>query len=168
MLRFSQEFWTHSNSETGQKKWCAVASRLESNSALLDFRSMSDREKRQLVQEVNILRDIKHDNIVRYYEREVDKDNCRIFIITEYCEGGDLAGLIKRCKKEGYVCYPRRSLPALLTFYCHCFRKMMNEDAIWNFFAQLVFALHACHTGEMIPNVHTSPGKSASHTILHR
>ncbi len=62
---------------------------------------MSTAEKKQLVAEVNILRELKHPNIVRYYERYVDKDNCLIYIITEYCEGGDLAAIIKRCKKEG-------------------------------------------------------------------
>ncbi|KAJ3028239.1 UNVERIFIED_CONTAM: G2-specific serine/threonine protein kinase [Siphonaria sp. JEL0065] len=42
---------------------------------------MNDREKKQLVAEVNILRELRHPNIVRYYER-------------------DLAGIIKQCKKE--------------------------------------------------------------------
>lgn len=69
----------------------------------IDYRKMTDKEKRQLVAEVNILRELRHPNIVRYYERIVDKDNCMIYIIMEYCEGGDLASVIKRCKKEGLV-----------------------------------------------------------------
>ncbi|KAJ3324060.1 hypothetical protein HDV06_000601 [Boothiomyces sp. JEL0866] len=68
---------------------------------------MTEKEKIQLVAEVNILRNLRHPNIVRYYERFVDRSNCQIYIImgiglltTEYCEGGDLAGIIKRCRKE--------------------------------------------------------------------
>jgi serine/threonine protein kinase len=42
---------------------------------------MSEKEKNQLVAEVNILRDLKHPNIVRYYDRYVDKPNGLIHII---------------------------------------------------------------------------------------
>lgn len=44
-------------------------------------------EKKQLVSEVNILKDIKHAHIVRYYERILDKENCMIYIVMEYCAG---------------------------------------------------------------------------------
>lgn len=56
----------------------------------IDYRKMGEKEKRQLVAEVNILRELKHPNIVRYYERFVDRENCLIYIIMEYCEGGAL------------------------------------------------------------------------------
>ncbi|KAJ3276553.1 Serine/threonine-protein kinase Nek2 [Terramyces sp. JEL0728] len=42
----------------------------------------------------------------------------------EYCEGGDLAGIIKRCRKE---------------------KQFIPEDVIWNLFAQLALALNECH-----------------------
>ena len=51
---------------------------------------MNDKEKQQIVAEVNILRDLNHPNIVRFYDRLVDKRNQKIYIIMEYCEGGDL------------------------------------------------------------------------------
>ena len=69
----------------------------------IDYRKMSDREKKQLVTEVNILRELQHPNIVRYYERIVDREQSLIHIIMEYCEGGDLAGVIKRCRTEKYA-----------------------------------------------------------------
>jgi NIMA (never in mitosis gene a)-related kinase len=47
----------------------------------IDFKKMSEKEKMQLVAEVNILRELRHPNIVRYYERFVDRDNCLIYII---------------------------------------------------------------------------------------
>jgi len=72
---------------------------------------MSDKEKQHIVAEVNILRDLKHPNIVRYYDRIVDKKNTKIYIIMEYCEGGDIGSLIKKCKKNKvyynkyYLCF---------------------------------------------------------------
>jgi len=38
----------------------------------LNYGKMSEKEKQQLVAEVNILRDLKHPNIVRYYDRYSD------------------------------------------------------------------------------------------------
>ena len=61
---------------------------------------MSEKEKLQLVSEVNILREISNPNIVRYIERYVDKESCRIHILMEYCEGGDLAAIIKRLRAD--------------------------------------------------------------------
>jgi serine/threonine protein kinase len=52
---------------------------------------MSDKEKQQLVSEVNILRELKHSNIVKYVDRIIDKNDQTIFIVMEYCAGGDMA-----------------------------------------------------------------------------
>jgi len=93
----------------------------------IDFRKMNDREKRQLVNEVNILRELRHSNIVRYYERIVDRESCMIYIVMEYCEGGDLAAIIRRCRKEG---------------------RFIPESVIWSLFIQLLQALNECHTGQ--------------------
>jgi NIMA (never in mitosis gene a)-related kinase len=46
------------------------------------------------------LRELRHPNIVRYYDRIIDKERSRIYIIMEFCEQGDMAALIKRCKKQ--------------------------------------------------------------------
>ncbi|KAI8818905.1 kinase-like domain-containing protein [Fimicolochytrium jonesii] len=108
----------------------------------IDYRKMSERERKQLVAEVNILRELRHPHIVRYYERHVDKGNSMIYIIMEYCEGGDLAAVIRKARKTG---------------------QRFQEAHIWNILAQLLLALHECHQG--------SPGssKSGSHPpILHR
>jgi NIMA (never in mitosis gene a)-related kinase len=35
-----------------------------------------------------------------YYDRIIDKKNTKIYIIMEFCEGGDIARLIKKCKKN--------------------------------------------------------------------
>ena len=90
----------------------------------LDYGQMSEKEKEQIVSEVNILRELKHPNIVRYYDRIIDKKHSRIYIIMEYCEGGDLNQLIKRCKKTG---------------------EFIAEDIIWKIFTQVLLAVHVIH-----------------------
>lgn len=61
---------------------------------------MSDREKQQLVTEVNILRELRSTHIVKYHDRIVEKSSSKIFIIMEYCEGGDVGRTIKKCKRD--------------------------------------------------------------------
>lgn len=56
---------------------------------------MTSREKQQLVTEVNLLKGLDHTNIVRYEDRIVDKKSTKVFIIMEYCEGGDLGSYLK-------------------------------------------------------------------------
>ena len=51
---------------------------------------MSEKEKQQLVSEVNILRELRHPNIVKYYDRIIDKEKSRIYIVMEHCEQGDM------------------------------------------------------------------------------
>ena len=58
-------------------------------------------QKKQLVSEVNILRELKHPNIVQYFDRFVDRENYMIYIIMEFCSHGDLGSLIKKCRKKG-------------------------------------------------------------------
>ena len=57
---------------------------------------MNEKEKNQLVNEVNILWEMKHPFIVKYVDRIIDKDNQKIYILMEYCQGGDLGSLIKK------------------------------------------------------------------------
>lgn len=90
----------------------------------INYGTMSEKEKQLIVSEVNILRELRHPNIVRYYDRVIDKRSTQLYIITEYCEGGDLLGLIRTLKAE---------------------RKQIEEDRIWDYFAQLILALRNCH-----------------------
>jgi NIMA (never in mitosis gene a)-related kinase 2 len=66
----------------------------------LNYAKMSDKEKKMLVSEVNILRELSHQNIVKYYDRVIDRDHSKIFIVMEYCEGGDISTLIRTSRKE--------------------------------------------------------------------
>jgi serine/threonine protein kinase len=119
---------------------------------------MSEKEKHLLVSEVrdpnrptqphvailkvNILREFRHPHIVRYYDRIIDKGRTKIYIVMEYCAGGDLAAYIKKCRRE---------------------KRRIEEDVIWKaspqaahepsshslafskVFLQMGLALQECH-----------------------
>ncbi|KAH0826861.1 kinase-like domain-containing protein [Lanmaoa asiatica] len=111
----------------------------------LNFERMSDRDRKQIVAEVNILKDLDHEHIVRYHDRYVDRDAGILYILMEYCGGGDLSGIIKQAQKHN------RPVP---------------EDTIWNYFMQILLALQHCHHP---PNYGPdSDGKERRPQILHR
>ena len=83
----------------------------------LNYGKMSEKEKQMLVSEVNILRELSHPNIVRYYDRVIDRDHAKIFIVMEYCEGGDISTMIKSSKKE---------------------KTYIPEDMIWHILGQVL------------------------------
>ena len=93
----------------------------------LNYGSMKEKYKHHISSEINILKELHHPNIVKYYDRIIDKENTKIYIIMEYCPGGDLSQLIKRCRHQ---------------------KQYMNEDIIWKIFSQVVSALYACHTNK--------------------
>ena len=65
-----------------------------------------------------------NENIVRYYERYVDRQKYRLHIIMEYCHNGDLAAQIQRCRRKN---------------------TLIREDTIWSYLAQIAQALSDCH-----------------------
>uniref|UniRef100_G3P677 Serine/threonine-protein kinase Nek2 n=1 Tax=Gasterosteus aculeatus TaxID=69293 RepID=G3P677_GASAC len=91
----------------------------------LDYGTMAENEKQMLVSEVNLLRELKNPNIVRYYDRIIDRTTTTLYIIMEYCEGGDLSSLITRCIKES--------------------RRYLEEQFVLRVTAQLTLALKECH-----------------------
>ena len=73
-----------------------------------------------MVREVNILRELDHPNITKYIERVIDKDKGKIYIIMEYCSGGDLGAFVKNCRRKS---------------------EMIKEDVVWKILMQLSLAL---------------------------
>ncbi|KAL5009383.1 hypothetical protein ScPMuIL_014964 [Solemya velum] len=90
----------------------------------MDYGSMSEAEKQMLVSEVNLLRELRHQHIVRYYDRIIDRSKATIYIIMEYCEGGDLATLISKCRRDSIF---------------------VEEDFVWKMLIQITLALKECH-----------------------
>lgn len=83
------------------------------------------------------MKDLHHEHIVRYHDRYVDRDAGILYILMEYCGGGDLSTVIKQASKTN------RSIP---------------EDTIWNYFMQILLALHHCHH----PNNHGRSGSGGT------
>ncbi|EIW63684.1 uncharacterized protein TRAVEDRAFT_160839 [Trametes versicolor FP-101664 SS1] len=90
----------------------------------LNFERMTERDRKQIVAEVNILKDLHHEHIVRYHDRHVDRDAGILYILMEYCGGGDLCAIIKHAQRHN------RAIP---------------EDTVWNYFMQILLALNHCH-----------------------
>jgi len=95
------------------------------------YGKMSEKERKQLQAELDILRKLNHPNIVRYYEKEHHKESHDLHLYMEYCGNGDLGIMIKDLKaKHAYA----------------------DEELVWTIFAQLVSALYRCHYGEEAPS----------------
>lgn len=108
----------------------------------LNFEKMTEKDRKQIVAEVNILKDLNHEYIVRYHDRFVDRENGYLYILMEYCGGGDLGRLLAKARKHN---------------------KPLAEDRVWRYFHQLLLALDHCHypaTSQNIPS--TSGGSSSS------
>uniref|UniRef100_A0A1J3HRS1 Serine/threonine-protein kinase ATG1 n=1 Tax=Noccaea caerulescens TaxID=107243 RepID=A0A1J3HRS1_NOCCA len=58
----------------------------------IDKKLLSPKVRDNLLKEISILSTIDHPNIIRFYEAIETGD--RIFLVLEYCSGGDLAGYI--------------------------------------------------------------------------
>ncbi|KAI1240592.1 hypothetical protein IHE44_0009021 [Lamprotornis superbus] len=93
----------------------------------LDYGMMTESEKQMLVSEVNLLRELRHPNIVRYYDRIIDRSSTTLYIVMEYCDGGDLASLIAKCAKERHVLH------------------FLDESFVLRVLTQLTLALKECH-----------------------
>lgn len=88
--------------------------------------------------QVNILRELKHPFVVRYYDRIIEKIQAKLYIVMEFCEGGDLGAMIKKARKDG---------------------TSIDEEFIWKVFSQILIALKECHrhkdtTGKAKPILH--------------
>ena len=55
---------------------------------LIKKQDMDDEEKRLLFNEINILKELDHPNIVKMYE--FFEDDRRYYLVTEICKGGEL------------------------------------------------------------------------------
>ena len=114
---------------TGTYGKCAKIMRKKDHRILvwkvMDYGKMSDTEKEFLVSEVNLLRELRHRHIVRYYDRIIDRDNMTLYLVMEYCPNGDLASLIAKNRKEG---------------------RMVDESFIWKISTQIISALKECHS----------------------
>ncbi|KAI6024395.1 kinase-like domain-containing protein [Pisolithus marmoratus] len=90
----------------------------------LDSQRMSEEDRKRIIAETNILKDLVHEHIVRYHDRHIDSESGIIYILMEYCGGGDLSCIIKRAQKNN---------------------RLISEDIIWHYFMEILLALQHCH-----------------------
>lgn len=83
-----------------------------------------------MINEVSVLKKMRHYNVVRYYEKVVDSVNKNLYIVMEYIENGDLQKLIKKKKREA----EQSDHPVKI-----------EERFIWKVMIQTLQALNACH-----------------------
>ncbi|KAG8985376.1 G2-specific serine/threonine protein kinase [Tulasnella sp. 427] len=121
----------------------------------LNFEKMTEKDRKQIVAEVNILKDLNHEYIVRYHDRFVDRENGYLYILMEYCGGGDLGRVLAKARKQN---------------------KPLAEDRVWRYFHQLLLALDHCHypaTSQHVPSTSgggssTEPPARRTQQVLHR
>ncbi|KAJ1525293.1 hypothetical protein ONE63_010116 [Megalurothrips usitatus] len=92
---------------------------------VIGYGSLSEEKKQLLVTEVSLLRDLRHPHIVRYFDRIVCKETKQLYILIEYCPGGDLATVIKTCLRNN---------------------THVEERFVWRVLYQLGSALQTCHS----------------------
>ena len=86
-----------------------------------------DNHKR-LINEISILKALKHPNIIRLIE--VKKTKSHIYIVTEFCNGGDLSGT--------------------LNTYMKIYQKPFSEEIVQHFMRQILSALNYLHRNHII------------------
>ncbi|EUC38900.1 hypothetical protein COCCADRAFT_21655 [Bipolaris zeicola 26-R-13] len=96
----------------------------------ISYLKMSQKEREQLQAELSILKELRHPNIVAYFERDHIKASQDLHLYMEYCGNGDLGRVIRELKNKNQMC---------------------EEEFIWSIFSQIVSALYRCHYGEDPP-----------------
>ncbi|XP_046998656.1 serine/threonine-protein kinase Nek2-like isoform X1 [Schistocerca americana] len=91
----------------------------------IKYGTLSQEQKKRLVSEVNLMSGLHHPNIVEYHDRIIDKTSATLYIIMEWCPGGDLSVLITKCIKRNLS---------------------LDEGFIWRVLYQIARALQACHS----------------------
>ncbi len=95
----------------------------------LNYARMNKKERRMMITEVNILRDIDHQHVVRYYDTIIVREQQKIYLIIEHCPNGDMGALIESYKKK---------------------KCRMEEAFIWRVLGQILLALQSCHNREEV------------------
>jgi serine/threonine protein kinase len=96
----------------------------------ISYQKMSQKEREQLQAELSILKELRHPNIVAYFERDHIKASQDLHLYMEYCGNGDLGRVIRELKNKNQMC---------------------EEEFVWSIFSQIVSALYRCHFGEDPP-----------------
>ena len=89
---------------------------------------------------------------MQYHHHFIDKKALKIYIVMEFCQGGDLQRIVRKCIKA---------------------QEQLSEDFIWKIFAQIVSGLHYCHRRTDLNPINRGEDKPTEATtgpqkIIHR
>ena len=85
--------------------------------------ALNPRTKKYIDNEIGVLRDINHDNIVKLHE--VKETSQFYYLVIEFCNGGDLSGCLENYKKKN--------------------KKPFSEEIVQHLMKQIVSALRYLH-----------------------
>ncbi|SCU83005.1 LANO_0B08086g1_1 [Lachancea nothofagi CBS 11611] len=116
----------------------------------IQYGHMNSKERQQLISECAILSQLKHENIVEFYEWDSDKNV--LYFYMEYCSNGDLSQMISHFKRE---------------------RKYIPEKIVWSIMVQILSALYRCHYGTDLAPLDTIHDKmkvpvKGPNVVIHR
>ena len=103
----------------GEVRLCTEkASKMERAVKIMPNAALKPEDKKLLTFEMRILKKLDHPNIIKIYE--IFEEKAHIFIVTEYCKGGDLFDRIEKLKKlsEEETRIIIKQLASAL-YYCH-------------------------------------------------
>ena len=91
----------------------------------INTEAMTDLQKNQAFEEINVQGNWNSPYIVKYYDSFVDESN-RLNIVMEYWDNGDLHSYLEKRKKH------------------------LSEVKIWRYFIQITHGLHHLHSQNML------------------
>lgn len=106
----------------------------------LNNKDFTDKEKKNILNEVRLLASINHPNIIRYIEcytidEQSDKSNSggkmkkKLVIIMEYCDGGNLFQLVEKCIQ---------------------LKRLVGEEDLWKIIIQVLRGLEHLHQNQIM------------------
>ena len=116
----------------------------------IEYTSMTSQERNHIISELRILRELDHPHIVKYYRHDHIPEKKMIHIYMEYCEGGDLAKVIKNFRAS---------------------KSRIPEEFVWQVLVQVLLALYRCHYGvdaEKVNLFKTALEPKYANSIIHR
>ncbi|CAD8169382.1 unnamed protein product [Paramecium octaurelia] len=93
----------------------------------INLTHLKPKQQAEALKEAQLLRTLKHPNIISYYVSFIEQDN--LCIVMEYAEGGDLQKLLKDYKEK---------------------RKCLKEPTIWEMSRELTQAIQHLHESNII------------------
>ena len=104
--------------------------------------SIHDNKKKYLIREVAALASLNHPNINKLYGYEVDKNEAKLYLFLEYCNGGDLQKALETYKAKHNKPFPEELCQHLLKQIALGLQAMHNLNFVHRDLKPGNFILH--------------------------